>query len=306
MPSLKPVALPVVLPMLSTSAKPFDDPECAFDLKWDGVRCLASVDGKRVRLWGREATDYTLRYPELEILRRLPDGTMLDGELVAIRDGQADFLALMERHSRRPSRKAPFYAESVTYVVFDLLYHRDRALMDRPLSERRRMLHEELPELPFVSLCESVIGDGRTFFHDAVARGFEGVVAKRLGSHYLPNRRGTAWRKVKQTTEMPCAVIGFRAGADGLRDLQLAAMVDGAPRYVGSVELGIRGGRELLKRLNAIRISRPAVPCSLAARWVLPELACTVRFCGWRPGGVWRDAVLVRWEEVPQATIAPV
>jgi ATP-dependent DNA ligase len=54
-------ALPVVLPMLSTSAKPFDDPGCVFDVKWDGVRALASVEGKRWRLWGRETTDYTDR-----------------------------------------------------------------------------------------------------------------------------------------------------------------------------------------------------------------------------------------------------
>ena len=88
MPQLRTAALPVVLPMLSTSAKPFDDPGCVFDVKWDGVRALASVEGKRLRLWGREAVDYTDRYPELEILRRLLSGTMLDGKLVALRDGQ--------------------------------------------------------------------------------------------------------------------------------------------------------------------------------------------------------------------------
>jgi ATP-dependent DNA ligase len=286
--------------MLSTSAKPFDDPGCVFDVKWDGVRALACVDGRGLRVWGREATDYTDRYPELEILRRLPAGTMLDGELVALRDGHADFLSLMERHRRRPSRVVPFFAHSIEYVVFDLLYWGGRPLLDRPLSERRRMLREELPELPFVSLCEGALGDGKAFFSSAVERGFEGVVAKRLNSRYLPNRRGTAWRKIKQTTEMACAVIGYRTGADGLRDLQLAAMVDKAPTYVGTVELGIRGGRELLERLNAIRIPRPAVPCSLSARWVSPQLACTVRFCGWRRGRVWRDAVMVRWEEVPR------
>jgi bifunctional non-homologous end joining protein LigD len=269
-----------------------------FDVKWDGIRALASVDTKGLRLWGREGTDYSGRYPELEILRRLPAGTMLDGELVAIRDGQADFLALMERHQRRPSRVAPFFTHSVQYVVFDLLYFRGRALLDRPLSERRRMLRAELPELPFVSHCEGVIGDGKAFFRDAVARGFEGVVAKRLSSHYLPNRRGTAWRKIKETMELPCAVIGYHADGAGVRDLLLAAMVDGAPAFVGSVELGIRGGRELVERMNAIRIPKPAVPCSLSAKWVAPELACTVRFCGWRRGKVWRDAVLVRWEEV--------
>jgi hypothetical protein len=66
---------------------------------------------------------------------------------------------------------------------------------------------------------------------------------------------------------MPCAVIGFRAGGNDLRDLQLAAMVDGAPRYVGSVELGIRRGRELLQRLNAIRITEARRAVLSARGW---------------------------------------
>ncbi len=190
--------------------------------------------------------------------------------------------------------------DAVQYVVFDLLYFQGRSLLDRPLSERRQMLHEELPDLPFIKLCEGVVGDGKRYFREAVAQGYEGVVAKRLTSRYMPNQRGTAWRKIKETMELPCAVIGYRSGANGLRDLLLAAMVVGSPAYVGTVELGIRGGSDLLKRLETLRTPKPAVPCSLSARWVAPELACTVRFCGWRPGGVWRDAVLLRWEEVPQ------
>ena len=86
-----------------------------------------------------------------------------------------------------------------------------------------------------------------------------------------------------------------------MRDLLLAAMVDGKPAYVGTVELGIRGGSDLLKRLESLRIRKPAVACSLSARWVAPEVGCTVRFYGWRRGVVWRDAVLLRWEEIPQA-----
>jgi bifunctional non-homologous end joining protein LigD len=223
---------------------------------------------------------------------------MIDGELVALRDGQADFQLLMSRHSRRP-RSVSFFTHSIQYVVFDLLYFRGRSLLDQPLSERRQMLREELPELPFVSLCEGVVGDGRAYFREAVARGYEGVVAKRLTSCYLPNQRGTAWRKIKETMELPCAVIGYRAGPDGVRDLLLAAMVDGKPAFVGTVDLGIRGGSDLVKRLKLLRTPKPAVRCSLSARWVAPELCCTVRFCGWRRGGVWRDAVLVRWGQVP-------
>jgi hypothetical protein len=69
----------------------------------------------------------------------------------------------------------------------------------------------------------------------------------------------------------PCEVIGYRSGKSGLRDLLLAAMVKGKPAYVGTVELGIRGGEDLLKRLQSLRTAKPAVACSLPARWVAPD-----------------------------------
>jgi hypothetical protein len=70
----------------------------------------------------------------------------------------------------------------------------------------------------------------------------------------------------------------------------IASLINGRPRYVGTVELGIRN--DLPRRLEGLRIGSPAVPCSAPAKWVRPEVFCTVRFCGWRPNGVWRDAEL--------------
>src|SRR5437588_828216 len=102
--------------MRSRSSTTFDDPGCLFAIKWDGVRALAAVTRQNVRLWGRQLVDYTGRYPELEMLRRLPSGTMLDGELVVVRDGRGDFQALLSRHARRPLRSVPFFAEPVHYV----------------------------------------------------------------------------------------------------------------------------------------------------------------------------------------------
>src|SRR5215470_12343091 len=75
--------LPQVLPMLAVAAEPFDAPEYSFEIKYDGVRALAAVEEMGWRLWGRERADYTTRYPELDVLRRLPTRTLVDGELVA-------------------------------------------------------------------------------------------------------------------------------------------------------------------------------------------------------------------------------
>src|SRR5262249_32074018 len=85
------VMLPQVLPMLAVPAAPFDSLEYNFEVKCDGIRALAAVETAGWRLWGRELADYTGRYPELDILRRLPSGTLVDGELVAFdADGRPD------------------------------------------------------------------------------------------------------------------------------------------------------------------------------------------------------------------------
>ena len=97
--------LPQVLPMLAVGAEPFDSPEYCFEIKYDGVRALAAVDEMGWRLWGRERADYTARYPELDVLRRLPTGTLVDGELVAFdadgRSGAAAGNSVVARCAQR-------------------------------------------------------------------------------------------------------------------------------------------------------------------------------------------------------------
>ena len=294
MPACKHEALPRrLLPMLATSAAPFDDPAYLFETKWDGVRALASVDMGRWRLWGRAGTVYTERYPELAALRRFPKGTIVDGELVVIRDGRADFHAVMSRHSRRP-RRLPFFAEPVRYVIFDLLYLRGRSLMQRPFAERRAQLHEHLVECPYVTFCRGVVGKGQNAFRAALAAGHEGVVAKHLNSTYVAGKRTATWQKIKESLELPCVVIGYRAGSSGRRAVQLASLVKGKLCHVGAVDLGVRG--DVLKRLETLRSPRPAIACSATAQWVKPEQFCIVRFAGWRPDGSWRDPVIASWE----------
>jgi bifunctional non-homologous end joining protein LigD len=85
--------------MLAVPAAPFDSPDFSFEVKWDGIRAVAAVEKGGWRLWGRERADYTTRYPELEMLRHLPAGTLVDGELVAFdADGRPDLPRLLRRH----------------------------------------------------------------------------------------------------------------------------------------------------------------------------------------------------------------
>ena len=116
--------LPQVLPMLAVAAEPFDSLEYCFEVKYDGVRALAAVDETGSRLWGRERADYTARYPELDLVRRLPAGTLVDGELVAFDDdGRPNLRRLLCRHGLADPwriRQARQWCP-VRYVLFDLL-----------------------------------------------------------------------------------------------------------------------------------------------------------------------------------------
>ena len=191
-----------VLPMLAVAAEPFDSPEYSFEIKYDGVRALAAVDEMGWRLWGRERADYTARYPELDLLRRLPVGTLVDGELVAFdADGRPDLRRLLRRHLLTDSwriRQAQRWCP-VRYVLFDLLYHAGRCRMRESLMQRRELLAKACQNLDEVGVrfSEGVVEQGRALYAAVVAQGHEGVMAKHLASTYQPGRRSAAWRKIK-------------------------------------------------------------------------------------------------------------
>jgi bifunctional non-homologous end joining protein LigD len=177
-----------LLPMLATPAAPFDSEEYLFEVKWDGVRALAGIEVGRWRLWGRTGTDYTARYPELAVLGGLPAGTVVDGELVVLQGGRADFPALLRRHQRRhvnPFAMAAFQQRwPVSYVLFDLLFDRGRCLVQEALVQRRARLRQLLLALdePALAYSDGVMGCGREFFARVVAQGHEGVLAKHQAS----------------------------------------------------------------------------------------------------------------------------
>jgi len=293
----------LLYPMLATPAAPFDAEDYLFEVKWDGVRALAAVAEGRWRLWGRTGSDYTERYPELAMLGRLPAGTVVDGELVVLQGGRADFSALLQRHQRHaggplgPSmQRLP-----IRYLVFDLLFHGGRSLLKEPLHERRARLRELLTEIhePLLTFSDGIVGRGRDFFARVVAEGHEGVMAKHLASRYQPGKRTPAWKKIKPVQVLPCVIVGYRAGREGVHSLLVATERAGVLRYVGQVSRGLSAQAqvELARRLAQRRRPQPLVSCPQPACWVEPEIYCRVRFQDWTSRGRLRHAVFDGWLE---------
>ena len=196
---LAPVTLPLLPPMLASTGVPARDPAMfVWEVKWDGWRALAYIDGGlKVRTRsGRQVSD---SLPELAGLVDALDGhaAILDGELVACPDGAPDFYALAPRmqHTGRMARWAAA-SVPVTFVAFDLLHLDGEDLTGRPLVERKRLLDD----LSLVGPAWATNGwypDGDTLFKVCVQQEHEGVVAKRLDSPYLPGQRVRTWLKRK-------------------------------------------------------------------------------------------------------------
>ncbi|MGE3171274.1 MAG: DNA ligase [Planctomycetota bacterium] len=289
-------SLPAQLaPMLCRIGKPFDADDHLFEVKWDGVRALAFVDGAGDgtadgdagwRLHSRHRPDLRSRYPELAGLRALPAGTLLDGELVVLdASGKPDFPAVLGReNARRPERVRQLAQQRpVVYVAFDLLYDRFDPLLERPLQERRDRLQQLLGQGPpeRVVLSEGVVGTGLLLFEQVRQQGLEGVVAKQLGSRYRPGERSHAWQKIKAVHTVPCAVLGYEP--DGERDFKsliVAAEFDGRLQCVGRVGSGFTLAQKaaVWSLLQARRRETAWLPAGMSGCWVEPGLYCSVSY----------------------------
>ena len=113
-------------------------------------------------------------------------------------------------------------------MVFDLLRLRGESVCGLPLFQRRRLLADLLAchRPPRLVFSEGICGNGEKFFAAAVAQGQEGIMAKQLGSRYLPGKRSSAWQKIKPAFTIPCLILGYQPSREGVASLLVAAAAD--------------------------------------------------------------------------------
>ena len=290
-------------PMLATLVGgPFDDPDWLFEVKWDGFRVEAVVDGGVVRLWTRGEKDAAEWYfgPFLEPPTWIAaNQAIVDGEVIALDDrGEPDFALLQARIKGRgvAAEPTPF-----VYEIFDLLHLDGRSLLDEPLEERRRLLASILRPDPRVRLSEHIEADGIAFFEAARARGLEGIMAKDRHSPYVPGKRTDRWQKIKIRPEQELVVGGWVKGtgkAVDLGALLVGVYEDGALRYAGKIGAGFTNTNreELLAAVaplasdDAPFAAPPPRAAARYAQWLRPELVIRAEFAGWTGDGLVRQA----------------
>jgi bifunctional non-homologous end joining protein LigD len=290
-------------PMLATpGTTPPSGPDWVHEVKWDGMRVLVDVTHDatgigRVVARSRNENDVTVSFPELAGLADVLDDALLDGELVAFADGIPTFGALADRmHVRSPRRAAELATRNpVTLLVFDLLRLNGTDVTRRSLRERRDLL-EALGLTGPRWQVPAWYDDGESLMSATQQQGLEGVVSKRLSSHYHPGRRSADWLKFPHRATRACLVGGWRLETDS--ETRLGAVLVGEPgpdglAYRGRVGSGIAGqaGRRLQTLLEPLtRTGSPfadAVP-AVDARgtvWVEPEVVVDIACLGLTPAG---------------------
>ena len=182
-------------PMLAEGGwEAFDDDGWWFEPKLDGIRCLADLATGETILRTRRGRDVTAQYPELHMVHELVDqvNAVVDGEIVAFDErGRNSFEALQQRMNLQGQRAIARASKQipVALVVFDLLWLDGHETTGLGLEQRRELLELVVEEDPRLQVMSHVQGDGKAFTESARGLELEGVVAKRMGSTYLPGRR---------------------------------------------------------------------------------------------------------------------
>ncbi len=322
---------PPLAPELALSRKALPEGEdYAYEVKLDGFRCIAFVDGEEVFLQSRNGRPLHRYFPELAF----PAGRyVLDGEIVVRgADGREDFDALGQRIHPAASRIELLSVKTpAVYVAFDLLARDDESLLERPFSHRREALERLLAELgvgPPGARAESVPGvgqfDGRARVPQSPPvelmravetaqeaaewlRAAEGAIAKVRSAPYLPGQR-KGMVKVKRVRTIDAVVVGWRPGKhEGTVGALILALYDGEElRVVGHCSgLTAKAKRGLVQTLAPYETGErgSADPSRWSAgrdlEWVglRPELVVEIDFDHVSAGRIRHGAKLRRWRE---------
>jgi ATP-dependent DNA ligase len=209
---------PPIKPALALSRKELPEGEdYVYEVKLDGFRCLAFVDGEEIFLQSRNGKELGRYFPELALAGSLPPGRyVLDGEIV-VRDeqGREDFDALGQRIHPAASRIERLAGETpAVYVAFDLLARDDESLLEAPFSERRAALEHLLAGKPFAAAPVELMQTADTpreaqrWLEDA-----EGAIAKQRSAPYLAGER-KGMVKVKRVRTIDTVIVGWRPGKE--------------------------------------------------------------------------------------------
>ena len=276
-----------IKPMLiAEMQEAFDSEDYIFELKLDGIRCIAYLDKDSTDL--RNKRDFKLipRFPELEYLHKYAnEKCILDGELIAMNNGVPDFYELQRRTLLSDPFKMQLSAKKypVSFIAYDIIYYKDDLVTDLPLIERKKLLEKTIKEMDRFAISRYIEGKGKALYQVAESQKLEGIVAKDKNSIYWFGKKSRDWIKIKYMKDEDFIVCGYILKENNMTSLVIAQYnEENELIYKGHVTLGVS-----LRKLNQYKYKKASSPPikyvpsgsnNEDAVWIEPTLVCTVEY----------------------------
>lgn len=299
-----------IRPMLiAEMQEPFDSPDFLYELKLDGERCLAYLDGESTALQNKRGLFLNPRYPELWQIHRLAKvKCVLDGELAVLVDGKPKFSEIQRRSLLTNKFKIDMEVKKhpACFTAFDILYYQDHPVMDTPLIQRKQLLEKSVGENGRLAISRYIQGAGVALYNLAAKQDLEGVVAKKMDSSYHPGKRTKDWIKFKNLKDDDYIVCGYIEKGGGVISLVLG-QYDAAGNMVdkGHVTLGV--SQDSFRVISSVAEGRPLFPQKpeYDVKWLRPQLVCTVKFMEKTATGGLRQPVFkgLRQDKLPEECV---
>lgn len=269
-------------PMLIAELKePFNSDDYIYELKFDGIRCIAYFDPDGVDLRNKRDMRLLPRFPELgEIHKNVKDKCILDGELFVLKNGITDFYEVQRRTMMTDQFKIRLAASKnpASFVAYDIIYYKNKLLTDLPLIERKELLESVVEENERIAVSRYIENAGIQLFELAKAQKLEGVVAKKKSSKYWFDKRSKDWIKFKVLNSEDFVLCGYILKPNNMTSFIIGQYDGDKLIYKGHVTLGAYL-RALNQHRYVIRNSSPfgyTPPGNEDVKWLEPTLVCII------------------------------
>jgi len=287
-----------MLATLTDSA--FDSSEWVYELKWDGYRTIATVEGGTVHLESRNNLSFDEKFAVVaKALTSLKHDVVLDGEVVVLDDHGRPSFQMLQSYVKHPEGQ-------IVYYVFDLLWIDGVDVTQQTLLERKALLKDVLDRYPsirdVVRYSDHVEEQGKAFFELAEKQELEGIMAKRAHSTYAIGYRSKSWLKIKTHKRQEAIIAGYtqaRGSRSHFGALILGMYKDDKLVHIGHTGTGFDADllKSLHNKLQPLRVAKSPfteVPkTNQPATWVKPKLVAEIKFQEWTADGHMRQPVFI-------------
>jgi bifunctional non-homologous end joining protein LigD len=276
---------------ISTNALP-ESSDWVAQIKWDGVRMLTYFDGNEVRLINRRLNDRTMQYPEIANISSYckAKSVILDGEIIALKDGKPSFHEIMRRDGVRTSKNIPQLLKTVpvVYMIFDILFHDGQWVVDQPLQQRQQLLSSVVSTSELIQLVPNHT-DPASLYAVMEQHDMEGIVIKDLNSKYQLHGKDKRWMKKKIIHDL-VAVVGGVTKRGNLVNAVMLGLYDDAGElwyigHAGTGKLTQSDWRSLTEVTDQMVLQkRPFVNTperSKEAIWIQPLITVKINYMAW-------------------------